>query len=138
MRNFPTLKMPRKPRECSNIQTTESNKAPSQPIGWNPGRMHRKTTMDESRTQICEPNPNNERKERVQRPDIVREILNLLGSIEMEDEVKNELVTIIKLVTNSGKAKAMVRHQWKAIEIHEQHYSKIQRDSTNYDCSLEL
>jgi hypothetical protein len=32
----------------------------------------------------------------------------------MEDEVKNELVTIIKLVINSGKAETMVRHQWKA------------------------
>jgi hypothetical protein len=49
----------------------------------------------------------------------------------MEDEVKNVLVTIIKLPINSGDAKSMVRHLWKAIKIHEQHYHKIQRESTN-------
>jgi cellobiose-specific phosphotransferase system component IIA len=46
----------------------------------------------------------------------------------MEDEVKNILVTI---VINSGDAKAKVRHLWKAVELHEQHYKKIQRESTN-------
>jgi hypothetical protein len=49
----------------------------------------------------------------------------------MEDEVKNVLVTIINLVINSGNAKAMVRHLWKAAELHEQHYNKTQRESTN-------
>jgi hypothetical protein len=46
----------------------------------------------------------------------------------LEDEVKNVLVTIIHLVINSGDTKAMVRHLWKAAELHEQHYNKIQRE----------
>jgi hypothetical protein len=45
----------------------------------------------------------------------------------MEDEVKNVLVTII----NSGDAKSMARHLFKAIEFHEQHYNKIQLESYN-------
>jgi hypothetical protein len=49
----------------------------------------------------------------------------------MEDKLKNELVTIINLVIDSGSAKAMVRHLLKAAELHEQDYSKFQRDSTN-------
>jgi hypothetical protein len=49
----------------------------------------------------------------------------------MEDEVKNVLVTIINLVRNSGDAEAMVRHMWKAVELHEQHYNKIKRESMN-------
>jgi hypothetical protein len=48
----------------------------------------------------------------------------------MEEEVKNVLVTI-NLMINSGDAKAMVRHLWKAVELHEQHYGKIQRESTS-------
>jgi hypothetical protein len=43
----------------------------------------------------------------------------------MEDEVKNVQVTIINLVTNSGDAKAMVRHLWKAVELHGQHYNNF-------------
>jgi hypothetical protein len=57
--------------------------------------------------------------------------LDELKSIQMEDEIKNVLVTIISLVINSGDAKAMVRHMWKAVELHEQHYNKIQRESRN-------
>jgi hypothetical protein len=34
-------------------------------------------------------------------------------------------VTIINLVINSGDAKAIVRHLWKAVELHEQHYNKF-------------
>jgi hypothetical protein len=49
----------------------------------------------------------------------------------MEDEVKIVLVTIIKLVINSGDAKAMVGHMSKGVELHEQHYNKTQRESTN-------
>jgi hypothetical protein len=49
----------------------------------------------------------------------------------MEDEVKNVLVTIINLVINFGEAKAMVGHLWKAAELHELYYNKIQRESTN-------
>jgi hypothetical protein len=56
----------------------------------------------------------------------------------MEDEVKNVLVTIINLVINSRDAKAMVSHLWKAVELHKQHYNKIQQESTNYDSSIEL
>jgi hypothetical protein len=37
----------------------------------------------------------------------------------MEDEVKNVLVRIISLVVNSGDTKAMIRHLWKAVELHE-------------------
>jgi hypothetical protein len=48
----------------------------------------------------------------------------------MKDEVKNVLVTIINLVINSGDTKVMVGHLWKAVELHEQHYNKIQREST--------
>jgi hypothetical protein len=57
--------------------------------------------------------------------------LDELESIQMEDEVKNVLVTIINSLLNSGDAKAMVRQLWKAVEVHEQHYNKIQRESTN-------
>jgi hypothetical protein len=32
---------------------------------------------------------------------------------------------------NSGDAKAVARHLWKAIKLHVQHYHKIKRDSTN-------
>jgi hypothetical protein len=45
--------------------------------------------------------------------------------INIEDEAKNVLVTIIHLVINSGEAKAMVRHLWKAVELREQHYKKL-------------
>jgi hypothetical protein len=61
-----------------------------------------------------------------------------LESIKMEDEIKNVLVTKINSVMNSGNAKAMVRYLWKAVELHEQHYNKIQPESTNSDYSLEL
>jgi hypothetical protein len=61
----------------------------------------------------------------------VREICRQLVSIELEDEVKNAVI-------NSGDAKAMVRRLWKVVELHVQHYSKIQRESTNEDCSVEL
>jgi hypothetical protein len=43
----------------------------------------------------------------------------------MEDKVKNVLVTIINLVINSWGTKAMVRHLWKAVELHKQHYNKF-------------
>jgi hypothetical protein len=64
-----------------------------------------------------------------------------MESIQMADEVKSVLVTIINLLAgNSGDAKAMARQSpvWKAIELHEQHYNKIQRESTIRDCSVEL
>jgi hypothetical protein len=51
--------------------------------------------------------------------------------MQTEDDVKKVLVTIINLVINSGDAKVMVGNLWKAEELHEQHYKKIQRESTN-------
>jgi hypothetical protein len=77
-------------------------------------------TTDNSRTQIYEP-----------RPDDVEKSLDELESIQMEDDVKNILVTIINLMINSGDAKAISRHLWKAVELQEHHYNKIKRDSTN-------
>jgi hypothetical protein len=59
-------------------------------------------------------------------------------SIQMENEVKNLLATIINLLINSGDAKAMLRHLWKAIELHKQNYNKIQRESTISYRSMEL
>jgi hypothetical protein len=84
-----------------------------------------------SRTQISEPSKQCREKEQVKRQDSVRKSLDELESIQMEDEVKNILVTIINLAINSRDAKAMVRHLWKDVEIHEQHYNKIKRESTN-------
>ena len=49
----------------------------------------------------------------------------------MEDDVKNVLLTIINLVIKFGDAKAMVRHMLKVVELHEQNYSKIRRESTS-------
>jgi hypothetical protein len=62
---------------------------------------------------------------------VLEKSLDELECIQMEDEVKNVLVTIINLVINSGDAKAMVGHLWKAVELHEQHYNNIQPESTN-------
>jgi hypothetical protein len=126
MRNFPPLKMPRRRREWDNIETSESNKSPNQPSAWNPGRIQWKMNTDNSRTQISEPSPNKTEKRTA-----IEKSLEGLESIQMEDEVKNVLVTTIKLVLNSGDAKAMVRHMWKAVELHEQHYNKIQHESPN-------
>jgi hypothetical protein len=49
----------------------------------------------------------------------------------MENELKNALVAIMSLMINSGNAKAMIRHVWKAVGLHEQQYNNIQRESTN-------
>jgi hypothetical protein len=77
-------------------------------------------------------------KEQVKRPDIFREIVRRVGVHSDGGQVKNILVTINNLVINSGDAKVIVRHLWKAVELYEQHYNKIQRKSTNADCSMEL
>jgi hypothetical protein len=61
---------------------------------------------------------------------VLEKPLDELESIQMEDAVKNILVTIINLVINSGEAKAMVRHLWKPVELHEQHYNKFKWEST--------
>jgi hypothetical protein len=61
-------KMPRRQREWDNIEASESNKAPSQPTGWNPGQRQRKMTMDNNiRTQISEASQTIERKGAVQK-----------------------------------------------------------------------
>jgi hypothetical protein len=128
MRNFPLLKTPRRRRrrEWDNIETSESSKAQSQPIGWNPGRGQWKMITDNSKTQISEPDSKKTEKGNSSEDQTVLEnSLNELESIQAEDEVKNILVTICNLVINSGDAKAMVEHLWKAVELHEQHYNKI-------------
>jgi hypothetical protein len=132
MTNFPLLNTPRRRREWDNIAPSESSKAPSQPIGWNPGREQGKIITNNSKTQISEPN-SNKTEERNSSKDqtVLEKSLDDLESNLMEDEVKNVLVTIINLVINSGDAKAMVGHLWKAVELDEQHYNKIQRESTN-------
>jgi hypothetical protein len=81
-------------------------------------------TMDNSRTEMSEPGPSNVEKRTSSKDQTVLEkSVDELESIQMEDEVN--------LVINSGDAKAMVRHLWKAVELHEQYYNKIQRESTN-------
>jgi hypothetical protein len=130
--NFPPLKTPRRRKEWDDIETSERNKAPNQPIGWNPGRRQSKMTTDNSRTQISEPSPNNiEKRNSSKDQTLLEKSLDELETIQMEDEVKNVLVTIINLEINSGDANAMVRHMWKAVELREQHYDKIQRESSN-------
>jgi hypothetical protein len=89
MRHFPPLKTPRR-RVCNNIETSESNKAPSLPIGLNTGRRQWKMTMDNSKTQISEPSPNNVKKRNSSKDQIMLEkSLDELESIQMEEEVKN-------------------------------------------------
>jgi hypothetical protein len=132
MRNFPPLKMPRRRNEWDNIETSESNGAPIQPIGKNPKRRQWEVITDNSRTQISEPRSNKTAKRNSSKEHTVLEkSLDELVSIQMEDEAKNVLVTIINLVINSGDAKSMMGHLWKAIQFHEQHHNIIQRESTN-------
>jgi hypothetical protein len=76
----------------------------------NPGSGQWKMTTERSRTQISEPSPNNLEKRNSSKDQRVSETsLDELESIQMEDEVKIVLVTIINLVINSMDAKAMVR-----------------------------
>jgi hypothetical protein len=100
--------------------------------GWNQGKRQWKMITDNSRTQMSEPSPSNVEKRNSSKDQTeLEKSLDELESIQMEDEIKDVLVTIINLVINSGDAKAMVRHLWKAVELDEQHYNKIQRESTN-------
>jgi hypothetical protein len=96
-RNLPLLKTPRRRREWNNVEISESNKAPNQPRVW-------------TETEI-----RNSSKDRI----ALENSLEKLESIQMEDEFKKVLVTIFSLVINSGDAKAMVRHLWKAVELRE-------------------
>jgi hypothetical protein len=105
-----------------NIETSESSNAASQPIGWNLGRGQWKMTMDSSRTQIFEPKSNKtEKKNNSKDQTVLEKSLDELESIQMEDKVKNVLVMISNLVKNTVDAKAIVRHLWKAVELHKQH-----------------
>jgi hypothetical protein len=77
------------------------------------------------RTQISEPSSNKtEKRNSSKHQTVLEKSLHELVTIQMEDEVKNLLVTI-NLVINSRDTKAMVRHLWKAVELHEQYYNKI-------------
>jgi hypothetical protein len=79
-------------------------------------------TTDNSRTQISEPSQSKvEKRNRSKDQIVLNKSLDELESIQMEDEVKNVLVMIINLVINSGDAKAMVKHMWKAFKLHKQH-----------------
>jgi hypothetical protein len=66
-----------------------------------PRRRQWNMMTDKSRTQICEPSPSNVEKRNSSKGQIVLE-KSLVGleSIQMEDEDKNVLVTIIELVIN--------------------------------------
>jgi hypothetical protein len=82
MRNLLPLKMARRRREWDNIEISESNKGPSQPIGWNPGRRHWKMTTDSSRTEISEPSSSNVKKRNSSKDQTVLEKpLDVLESI---------------------------------------------------------
>jgi hypothetical protein len=108
-------------------------------MGWNPRRREWQMTTDNSRTQISEPSPSNvEKRNNSKDQTVLEKSVEELKSIQMEGEVKNVLVTIIKLVINPGYAKAVMRHLWKAVQLYEQHYNKIQREPTNSDCSMKL
>jgi hypothetical protein len=61
--------------EWDNIETSESNKASSLPIGWSLGRRQRKMTTGNSRTQISEPSKQCREKEHFKRQVSVRENL---------------------------------------------------------------
>jgi hypothetical protein len=83
-RNVTLLKTPRKQREWDNIETNEISNAPSQPIGWNPGRRQWKMIMDNSRTQISEPCSNKTEKRNSSKDQTVLEkSLDELESIQM-------------------------------------------------------
>jgi hypothetical protein len=126
MRNFPLLKMTRRRRELDNIETSESSKTPSQSIGWNPGRGQWKMISDTARLKISEPNSNKtEKRKSCKDQTVLEKPVEDVESIQMEDEVKNVLVMIINLVINSGDAKAVVTHLWKAAKLHDRHYNKI-------------
>jgi hypothetical protein len=75
----------KKKKGGDNIEASENNKAPSQPIGWNPGRRQWKMTTDKSRAQISEPSPGNVEKRSSSKGQKVLE-KSLDESIQMEDK----------------------------------------------------
>jgi hypothetical protein len=87
---------------------------------------------DNSRTQISETSlKRTEKRNSSKSQRVLEKSLDELETIQIEDEVKNVLETIINLVINSVDNKVMVRHLWKTVELHEQHYNKIQQATTN-------
>jgi hypothetical protein len=119
-RNFPLLKTPRRRRKWDNIETNESSKAPSQPIQCNRGKGQWKMITNNSSTQISETSLNKaEKRKSFKDQTVLEKSLDELENIQMEEEVTNILVTIISLVIKSEDAEAMVRHLWKAAELHE-------------------
>jgi hypothetical protein len=89
-------------------------------------------TTNNTKTQISEPNPSNlERMSNSKDQTVLEKSVDELEFIQMEDEVKNILVTINNFMMNSRDVEGMVRHVWKAIEFHKQHYNRIRRESTN-------
>jgi biopolymer transport protein ExbD len=78
-------------------------------------------TTDNSWTQISEPSPSNvEERKSSKDQTVLEKSLDDLESIQMEDEVKNFTGDDNQLVIISRDAKAMVRHVWKAVDLHEQ------------------
>jgi hypothetical protein len=88
---------------------------------------------------MSEPSLSNaEKRNSLKTRTVLEKSLDELESIQIEDKVRNVLVTIINFVINSGDTKGMVRHLWKAVKLHMQHYKKTERETTNSDCSVEL
>jgi hypothetical protein len=86
-------------------------------------------TTNNSRTQISEQSPGNvQRRYSTKDQTVLEKSLDELEPIQMEHEVKNVLVPIINLVINSGDAKAMIRHLWKAVKLQVKHYNITQRE----------
>jgi hypothetical protein len=85
-------------------------------------------TTDNSTTQISE--PSNVAKRTVQKTS-VREIFRRAG--EHSDGGQSQELTgdDNQLSGKLRDAKAMITNLWKTVELHEQHYNKIQRVSTN-------
>jgi hypothetical protein len=80
MKNFPILKMARRRRVWNNTETSESNKALSQPIRWNPGIRQWKMPTDNNRTRISETSPNYVEKRNSSKDQTVLENLLMISS----------------------------------------------------------
>jgi hypothetical protein len=62
MRNFALLKTPKRRKGWDNIEKSESNTAPSQPTGWNPGKGQWKMVTGNSTIQISQLSSNKTEK----------------------------------------------------------------------------
>jgi hypothetical protein len=77
---------------------------------------------DNSRSQISEQSSKKTEKWNSSKDQaVLKKTLDEFKIFQIEDEDKNVLVMIINLLINSGNAKAVVRHPWKDVELHEQH-----------------